>query len=226
MLKLWSKLILILELLLFISCLRQSWTASKDNSFNTGRNQPGKNTKTKQSDHASTKLKKSLVFYTEISGGRFIAVYDEAISDKDLFFLQNYAAENCDWTFAPSNASTRKIPWNSQILKPNAKILKLSGLLSQMINRHIYLENQKSLAIRNIKTNVIMRGDFSLVEQEMDEANRTVSALLFLTRTWNKNDYGEVLFYGDEDKIIKPIHPRFGRLILFDGSIPNGHRQC
>ena len=84
-------------------------------------------------------------------------------------------------------------------------MLKLAELLSQVISSYSNLTKGRRVAVRNTKIYVLLRGDFSLVRQEVNEANHTVCAILFLTRIWNKSDYREVLFYGVDGEVFKSV---------------------
>lgn len=226
MLKLSSKLMVILIFVYLFNSF-PSVSLDRDNSNNIKTGQPGKNVingRFTKGNHILTQSQKNLYFYTEASSGRFIAVYDGVFSDKKLVSLGRHVAENCGWTYAQSNNSSRNVPWLSQILKSDANVLKLSEIISQFISKNIWNKNSEFFSVRNMKTNVLLRGDFSLVERDDQKANQTVSAVLFLTQTWKRNDYGELVFYGEEGEILKSIHPRFGRLVVFDGSISRMQR--
>lgn len=65
-----------------------------------------------------------------------------------------------------------------------------------------------------VQGRMIERGDFNPVIEECSSNSSKVIALLFLSKKWKKNDYGEVTVYDENGDVLKSIHPRFGRVML------------
>ena len=43
---------------------------------------------------------------------------------------------------------------------------------------------------------------------------------IFLNQDFKKNDYGESLYYKDNGEIFAAVHPRMGRLVVWNVSVP------
>jgi len=73
---------------------------------------------------------------------------------------------------------------------------------------------------------IVRRGDqteqYVEAQSSSDEAVGGYSIMLYVNVIWLKNYYGEALFYEDDDRldIFGVVAPRFGRVVVWDSSIP------
>lgn len=73
---------------------------------------------------------------------------------------------------------------------------------------------------------IIRRGDQTKLHKENITPNsgkvNGYSMMLFTNTLWRKNSYGQMLFYEDDGNsdIFAVITPKFGRVVVWDSSIP------
>ena len=53
-----------------------------------------------------------------------------------------------------------------------------------------------------------------------NESGHELLARIFLNNDFKKNDYGEAIFYQEDGEILTAIHPRHGRLVVWNSSVP------
>ena len=59
-----------------------------------------------------------------------------------------------------------------------------------------------------------------LFSSAVNDTNNELWARLYLHSDFNKNDYGETIFYKADGEILTAVHPRPGRLVVWNSSIP------
>ena len=62
---------------------------------------------------------------------------------------------------------------------------------------------------------VVVGGDFVQPMKCNDSFGSDYAAIVFLTKKWKRNAYGELLVYSLNEEVLKAIHPRYGRMVVF-----------
>lgn len=77
------------------------------------------------------------------------------------------------------------------------------------------------LHVRQVNAEISGRGDntlaaFSCSKTGPSQEQGFVVVMFPMLNKWGKNSYGELVVYDDDGEILKSIHPRNGRVVLFD----------
>ena len=92
------------------------------------------------------------------------------------------------------------------------QLLKAPRIIQKVISKIV---DSRQLFINEVQGRIIERGDFSPVITDCSRNSSRYLALLILSKKWQRNDYGEIVVYGRNGDILRSIHPKFGRVVLF-----------
>jgi Rps23 Pro-64 3,4-dihydroxylase Tpa1-like proline 4-hydroxylase len=79
----------------------------------------------------------------------------------------------------------------------------------------------------DVSCNLIRVTDYTRIHLDCDESADEWTFLLYLNPNWGENDYGETAFFEtntDDTELVTEVRPRYGRVCIFDGTIPHSAR--
>ena len=59
---------------------------------------------------------------------------------------------------------------------------------------------------------------FLCTENNIDKDELVIR--ISLNKDFKKNDYGEAIFYKDDGEILAAVHPKMGRMVVWNASVP------
>lgn len=106
-----------------------------------------------------------------------------------------------------------KTLWLDEDSACKSEYLAFSKALQERLNRELYL----GLSYYEAHYAIYEEGDF--YEKHLDafrgSKNRVVTTVLYLNEEWNDVDGGELVIYGEDEKMIKKVAPNAGTLVVF-----------
>lgn len=65
----------------------------------------------------------------------------------------------------------------------------------------------------------LFRGDHVALTRDNTGEEKEYSLILYFNQYWRKNDYGELLFYDDNNDTFTALSPKYNRAVVWDSSI-------
>ena len=166
-------------------------------------------------------------FYT--SDDRKISVYNKFLLPSTVYLLRRYLSDHGRWEHTLNNynngsdfreESPDHILWKTfldpqfmETTKVGQKIIRavkhFQGNQDGSHDYHIYHATAK----------IVVRSELPKSSIDADDSDGDVSAIIYLTGKWQKNDYGDILFYDNNKEIVSAIHPVMFRMVMFDSTI-------
>ena len=146
------------------------------------------------------------------------ALCDE-LSTKLLHFAQNEkdfqraGISGAEDLHLDSDRRRDKIHWLEDNDTTQSEFLEFTNGLQQYLNRELYL----GLSYYESHFAIYEEGDF--YEKHLDSfknsKNRVVTTVFYLNDMWSESDGGELLVYGEDDKLLTKVIPNSNTLVVF-----------
>lgn len=81
----------------------------------------------------------------------------------------------------------------------------------------------------DISCNLIRNADTTQIHYDCSDEEDEWTFLLYLNPAWDVNNYGETVFYDSSDdntEIITEVLPKYGRVVIFQGVVPNSGKPA
>ncbi|XP_071486638.1 uncharacterized protein [Diadema antillarum] len=161
----------------------------------------------------------------ETASGQKITIFDNVLDFKLLNAVQTYCNFVASWEFKNTKADdcVSPSPWFATLdLEP----FESSALLS-VVKEHLVVMDDGAPNVflpYSISLHVFRRGDQVYLMRDSRDGQTERSVLLFFNHFWRKNDYGELLFYDDDNDSFAAVSPKYNRMVVWDSSIGYIHK--
>ena len=152
-----------------------------------------------------------------------VVVFDNEDLTTDFSMFHQYVFNSAAFTLSQGDTQEsieQSGPyWAFKIEIDKFKSSKLGETLVKLIKKHYRDLNWE---FTKVHVNALQYGDSGFVHTDGDVLpghNTTVTALIYLNTIWKSNWCGETIFYDGNQDAQVAVSPRYGRVVLFDGSI-------
>ncbi|EDV24223.1 uncharacterized protein TRIADDRAFT_57489 [Trichoplax adhaerens] len=177
-----------------------------------------------QKDNLDQNLYRS--FYT--SDNRKISIYNDFTPPSNVFLFRRYLSSLGQWEMTLNNynngsdykeESPDHILWKT-FLDP--QFMEKSKIGQKLIRAVKHFKGDKQgndYHIYQAAAKLVTRSEIPKKSTDTPSRDDDVSAIFYLTGKWKKNDYGDIVFYDDNNEIVSAVHPLAFRMVMFDSSI-------
>ncbi|XP_054768909.2 uncharacterized protein LOC129276552 [Lytechinus pictus] len=147
--------------------------------------------------------------------GRPVEIFDDVLDFRLMTTLQDYSNLVAEWEF---NSRDGPSPWSASLdpgpFENSLFISVMKGLVSSTMG-----VDRTTLKIFSISINVFRRGDHIKLTRDNTGEEKEYSVVLYFNHYWRKNDYGELLFYEDNNDTFVALSPKYNRAVVWDSSV-------
>lgn len=154
--------------------------------------------------------------------GHPILVFDDMISPEILNIVADIMV-NGTYADDPASAdSSDNVQW---ILAFEVDSLVQSPLWHYAKAVVKYASKKDGYYPYDISCNSIRSHDTTTIHLDCEALEDEYTMLIYLNRNWTENDHGETVFFGyDRKEMVFAVKPKFGRVAIFQGTIPHSAR--
>ncbi|EDV24217.1 hypothetical protein TrispH2_007332 [Trichoplax sp. H2] len=161
-----------------------------------------------------------------------ISVYDDFLRPSDIYLLRLYVVSLGQWehTLKDPNDGIKAetvdkdhITWKTRINFAKLEKTSVGQRLLAGVN-HFLNASESKYHFYEAAFKLVRRGDIPLISTDASPEEKDITMVIQLVSKWKKNDYGDILFYDQDEEVAAAIHPRLARCIIFDASIPYIHK--
>ncbi|XP_030842505.1 uncharacterized protein LOC753783 isoform X2 [Strongylocentrotus purpuratus] len=138
--------------------------------------------------------------------GRLVKIVDDVLDFRLMTSLQEF------------NSGDGPSPWSTSLdpgpFENSAVLSVLRGLVSSAMD-----VDETVLKPFSISMHVFRRGDHVALTRDNTGVEKEYSLILYFNQYWRKNDYGELLFYDDNNDTFTALSPKYNRAVVWDSSI-------
>lgn len=165
-------------------------------------------------------------FYT--SDDRKISIYNKFLLPSTVYLIRQYLSESGKWEITLNdynNGSDYKdespdhVMWKSFLDPQFIQKSQFGQKVLRAVEHFKGNEQGKNYSIYHATAKLVVRSEVPKGSIDAAKDDDDISAILYLTSKWRKNDYGDILFYHDNKEIVCAVHPNMFRMIMFDSSI-------
>ncbi|RDD39135.1 hypothetical protein TrispH2_008814 [Trichoplax sp. H2] len=165
-------------------------------------------------------------FYT--SDNRKISIYNNFTQPFSIYLFRRYLSSLGQWEMTLNNynngsdykeESPDHILWKT-FLDP--QFMEKSKIGQKLIRAVKHFKGDKQgndYHIYQDAAKLVIRSEIPKKSTDTPSRDDDVSAIVYLTGKWKKNDYGDIVFYDDNNEIVSAVHPLAFRMVMFDSSI-------
>ncbi|KAK3730023.1 hypothetical protein QZH41_009536 [Actinostola sp. cb2023] len=156
------------------------------------------------------------------SRGHPIVVFDDVIPLEIIDILADTMINGIYVDNPPEANSTDNVPW---ILAFGIEPVVESPLWYYVKAIAEYTSQKQGYYPYDVSCNSIRSHDATTVHTDCAEHQDEFTLLIYLNRNWTENDHGETIFFNyDRTEMIFAIRPKYGRVTIFQGTIPHSAR--
>lgn len=165
-------------------------------------------------------------FFT--SDNRKISVYNEFLLPSSVYLLRRYLSDHGRWehTLKDYNngsnfreESPDHILWKTFLDPQFMEKTKVGQKVIRAVRHFKGKQDVDNYHIYHAAAKIVVRSELPKSSIDTADNNGDVSAIVYLTGKWQKNDYGDIIFYENNKEIVCAVHPVMFRMVMFDSSI-------
>lgn len=164
---------------------------------------------------SSWQIAKHISKQFQMADSKKIVVYDDVFTQEELNHFLEKIDQGVYNYHPPGHDSEDNVMW---ILGLDVSNLLKSDLWSILHEAVTITTGSKSYHPYDVSCNNIQTWHHPKTHQDCLDYENDYTLLVYLTPNWTENYYGETIFYND-DEIFAVVRPRFGRLVVFHGTI-------
>lgn len=155
--------------------------------------------------------------------GRSIVVFDDIIPAKELDALMRTVKSSGYNDNAAGVNSTDNVQWIMAFEVDEFVETFMWQLFSQIVTT---VAGKEGYYPYDIGCNNIQSSDTTTIHTDCGPYENEFTLLVYLNQNWTENDHGETVFFSDMDgsEVIFAVRPKYGRVIIFHGTIPHSAR--
>ncbi|XP_062506019.1 uncharacterized protein LOC134182606 [Corticium candelabrum] len=172
------------------------------------------------------RLTSSLKFRYETLKGKPIYVFDRLFAWDLLYLLQIYVSVGGWWRFVnddPYHTTREKVGDNIQWMARFSATTFANSRIGVTLRQAVQLTaGRPDVAYYpyEITCKMVRRGDDTRLHVHANASDDEYTTVVYLNYKWRKNDYGDMLLFDEEEEIVAPVKPVFGRVIVWHSSVP------
>ena len=165
--------------------------------------------------------------------GRKISIYNNFLLPSSVYLLRSYLSFYRHWehTLKDSNNGSQfnqdspdHILWktflNPQFFQQTRVGQKIRRAVKHFKGQH----DGDDYQIYQATAKLVRRSQVPKSSIDAEASEGDVSAILYLIGNWKKNDYGDIIFYDNDQEIVCAVHPVMFRMVMFDSSIEHVYK--
>ena len=155
--------------------------------------------------------------------GKRVFVYDNTISFDNVDILRDYIMNHAEYYENPvSDKGADNVKWIISLDDPGF----VDGPIWHIIKQLLVHIAGKEFYPYDLACNHVRRTDNTFNHKDNYEKANEYTVLIYLNPDWTENHYGETTFL-DNNEIIAAVRPRYGRVVIFHGTIDHSaHPSC
>lgn len=157
------------------------------------------------------------------SDGRCIIVLDNILPTKELDALMHTVVSGGYNDNAAGMDSTDNVQWIMAFEVDDFVQTSLWQLVSQIVTA---VSGKEGYYPYDIGCNNIQSVDTTTIHTDCAANENEFTLLIYLNQKWTENHHGETVFMSDVEgnEVIFAVRPRYGRVVIFHGTIPHSAR--